>query len=57
MTEFMDAPRLRQLAVNQPVADCRRPVPVLCWTVDRATLRPVCHWVLQDNPEPPDLSA
>jgi hypothetical protein len=37
MTEFMDAARLQQIAVNSCVQERQRRVPVLWWTVDERT--------------------
>jgi hypothetical protein len=50
MTELLDANRLRLLArdTDQPAETARRLVPVLKWTVDEETGRPVSRWVLQE---------
>jgi hypothetical protein len=52
MTELLDAKRLRQVAVNPFAEETERRIPVLCWTIDKTTQRPVAHWRLQSKPAP-----
>ncbi len=52
MTEFMPATSLRQIASLSDHRGLRlQPeVPVMQWTIDEATGRPVSHWVLAEKP-------
>jgi hypothetical protein len=56
MTEFMSALRLRKVVVGQGWSTLEHTVPVLRWTVDEKTGRPVGHWELADKPSPSGLS-
>jgi len=49
MTEFLDPARLRQIAVNASVQEPQRLVPVMCWTIEERTQRPVCYWRLDPS--------
>ena len=53
MTELLHADRIRQLArvMYQPAESARRLVPVLQWSVDEQTGRPVSRWVLDEASE------
>lgn len=51
MTELLHPDRLRRIALDldQPTKAARRLVPVMQWSVDAATGRPVSHWVLDER--------
>ncbi len=48
MTQHLQPTRLRQLA-HVPEEPVRRPVPVLLWSLDPETLRPVGRWVMDED--------
>jgi hypothetical protein len=52
MTEFMDAARLRQDARDLPRFTLQPTAPVLRWTIDTTTGRPVGHWEIGDKLTP-----
>jgi len=58
MTELMDASHLRQMAglSDQSKLGLRPVVPVLRWTINGETGRPVSHWLLAEKQAAPDLS-
>nr|WP_294553446.1 hypothetical protein [uncultured Rhodopila sp.] len=50
MTELLPPDRLRQISrvMDQPAAVVRRLVPILQWSIDEQTGRPVSRWVVNE---------
>jgi hypothetical protein len=57
MTELLDILQLRQIAASRFCDEPPRWVPVLCWTIDQMTQRPVCHWRLEVKSRPSGMSS
>jgi hypothetical protein len=47
MAELLDATRLQQIEFNPPAEESQCRIPVMCWTIDNGTKRPVFHWGLE----------
>jgi hypothetical protein len=56
MTEFLHVTRLHQLDVNSPTEVPQRRVPMMCWTIEAGTRRPVCSWSMGAKPDPSNTS-
>jgi hypothetical protein len=54
MTELLSPDRLREIGrvLYQPAEKAMRLVPVLQWSVDEETGRPISRWVMQEASAP-----
>jgi hypothetical protein len=59
MTQFIDPSRLQWLSVfrAQPASPVDRIVPVVRWSIDQATGRPVTNWELAPRHQPSSVQA
>jgi hypothetical protein len=56
MTEFLHATRLHQIEVNPPAEEPQRRVPMMFWTIEAGTGRPLCSWCMGAKPDPSNTS-
>jgi hypothetical protein len=56
MTVLLHAIDLQRIAVNPFADEPQHRAPVLCWTIDPTTLRPIASWRLEPKSRSPELS-